>query len=295
MKKHALVQASVALVVLAVTAGSGAWEAGAAPAGNKALIVNVYGEYSTPVPGALVKVVPNKAIPGKEILAQATSNQQGIAEFNDASGNSVPFALIVQGDGLRLLITHPAHQDKEVKVYADELTYTTEPKEVDTYVTPKPPEVRTFTFKGAEVDPLYAKNPVFAVTDRTYSRADPSNGEKYTITVTSPPPASITTGTELTVSVEARIENATWDYALILCWATDPNESPVCGSTTPGSIFFGLHGETKQVTPAARVDIKVKVPARLAGSQPALLFRVLHGMYVETSSADWMRWTYLPK
>jgi hypothetical protein len=295
MRMHALVQASAALVLLAVIAGFGASEAGAVPAGNKALIVNVYGEYSTPVPGALVKVVPNKAIPGKQILAQATSNQQGIAEFNDASGNSVPFALIVQGDGLRLLITHPAHQDKDVKVYADELTYTTEPKEVDAFVTPKPPEVRTFALKGVEVEGAYAKNPAFAVTDRTYSRTDPSSSEKYMITVTSPPPGSITTGAELTVSVEARIENAKWDYALILCWVTDPNESPACGSTLPGSVFFGLNGETQQVTPAAKVDIRVKVPPKLTGNQPALLFRVLHGMYIETSSADWMRWTYQTK
>jgi hypothetical protein len=106
---------------------------------------------------------------------------------------------------------------------------------------------------------------------------------------------TITTGTEFVVSIDARIENATWDYAVQLCWAPAPAESAVCGGTAPDSLFFGRNGETKQVTPNAKTDFKVRVPVKLAGNAPTLVFRVTHGMYVEASTAEWMRWVFQPK
>jgi hypothetical protein len=294
MRRATLVQALLALSLLVAMVGPAVPEA-TAQAGNKALIINVYGQYTTPVPGALVRVVPSKPIPGKNVLAEATTNEQGIAEFNNAKGNSIPMALIVQGGGLRLLISHPAHQDKDERLLADELTYTTQPKEVDAFITPKPPEAQSFVFKGVEIDPFYAKNTAFAVTDRQYSFTNASNGEKIVLIATSAPPATITTSTEFTVSVEAKIENASLDWALELCWASKPDESPICGSTAPGSLFFGRNGETKQITPAAKADFRVRVPIKFAGNQPALVFRVMHGLYVETSTAEWMRWTFVQK
>jgi len=252
----------------------------------------------TPLSGARVRLLPRKPPTATKVLAEATTDDKGHAEFTTAKGAGLPLAVIKKTAGVRIVVSLAGYEDMTKEVYDDELSvFTEQPTMQDFFLRKPPPPALSLVLRQTVADlyKLSAKG-LWRVSPTGFStREDKDTGEALTFVLLQGPPAEIRSGQELVISVEGKVERPRFDYWVRVCWELQPDQTDDCPlAVKSGRLTIGLNSETNKVTPSGKADFRVQVPADLTGGRAALILEIGYGLD-EPRHDEWVRFEYGPK
>lgn len=262
------------------------------------LIVFVKGPDGQPLSGVRVRLLPRKPPTATEVLAEATTDDNGNGKFTTAKGAGLPLAVIKKTGGVRIVVSLAGYKDETKAVSDDELSYSIEEPDVHYVSLQKlPPPARSLVLSQTVADfgKLSARGR-HRVSPTGFSMEAKDTGEAYTFVLLQGPPAEIRSGQELVVSVEGKVERPSFDYGVRVCWELQPGPTIDCErAVKSGGLTIGLNSETNKVTPSGKADFRVQVPADLTGGRAALILSVGWALGIEPHYDEWVRFEYGPK
>jgi hypothetical protein len=256
-------------------------------AGTKPIVITVWGP-SGRLAGVTVKAYPRKEAKIKGVVTEAVTDAQGQAKL------SVPQTTILNGAGLRFESTAPGLKTESVVADHNDLAGDST-WDQDLPLHQQEAAAGQYALVGTALDQRWATpGPRGHATATEVVLVDPESGETITFTLTSQPPQTITNGMEFTIGLSGKAEKARWDYTVRPCWvsAEDGSDWDCLGSYVGDTPVVGMNMETKQVTPSATTQVRVRVPEKFAGPNPKLMLRVITHLGLEPGGLEWLAYRY---